>query len=414
MEVVHVRCASLDISKTDAKVCVRVAKRGQKATESVTTWGSMTRQILALREHLVTAQVTCVVMEATGDYWKPFYYLLEDLPGVELILANAAQVKQIRGKKTDVADAVWLADLAAHGLVRSSFVPPQPIRELRDLTRTRTALTRERSREIARLEKLLEDAGIKISAVASKTLGASTRQMIEALIEGQRDPKVLAEMAKARLRAKIPELQEALIGRFSDHHGFLARMHLDLIDHHDIMIKRLDERIEEMVEPFRGFLDLICTIPGISTAVAEVVVAETGGDLSVFPTPEQFVAWAGVAPGKNESAGRSKPARARPGDRHLKGAMGTAAMAAARTTDTYLTARYRRISSRRGPKRAMVATQRTMLTAMWHMAHTGEVYHDLGADHLARRRPTYLKNRALHQLKELGYDVTLTPLPKAG
>lgn len=414
MDVVHARCAALDVSKTDAKVCVRLARPGDGAQDRVTTWGAMTRQVMALREYLVAQQVTLVVMEATGDYWKPFYYLLEDAD-FELVLANAAQVKAMPGRKSDVSDARWLADLAAHGLVRASFVPPPPIRELRDLTRTRTALTRDRARarEITRLEKLLEDAGIKISSVTSRTLTVSTREMIEALIAGQRDPEVLAQMAKTRLRAKIPQLQEALIGRFNDHHGFLARMHLAMIDEFDRAIDQIEERIEVMVEPFRSFLDLITTIPGISTTVAEVVLAETGGDLSVFPTPEQFCSWAGVAPGKNQSAGRTKPARARPGDRHLKGAMGIAAMAVARSNNTYLAARYRRIAARRGPARALVATQRAMLTAMWHMAHTGEVYHELGPDHFVRQRPTYIKNRAIRQLETLGFGVTLTELPAA-
>jgi transposase len=412
MDVVHARCAALDVSKTDAKVCVRLARPEGGAQERVTTWGAMTRQVMELREYLISQQVTMVVMEATGDYWKPFYYLLEDAD-FELVLANAAQVKAMPGRKSDVSDARWLADLAAHGLVRASFVPPPPIRELRDLTRTRTALTRDRGREITRLEKLLEDAGIKITAVASKTLTVSTREMIEALIAGQRDPEVLAQMAKTRLRAKIPQLQEALIGRFNDHHAFLAKMFLDMIDEFDRAIDQVEERIEVMVEPFRSFLDLITTIPGISTTVAEVVLAETGGDLSVFPTPEQFCSWAGVAPGKNQSAGRTKPARARPGDRHLKAAMGIAAMSVTRTNNTYLAARYRRIATRRGPARALVATQRAMLTAMWHMAHTGEVYHELGPDHFVRQRPTYVKNRAIRQLQTLGYGVTLTQLPQA-
>jgi transposase len=234
MEVVHPRCAGMDVSKKDAKVCVRVAGR-RKTVETVTTWSSMTGPILALREHLAVEQVTCVVMEATGDYWKPFYYLLEDLPGVEVMLVNARHVKTVPGRKTDVADATWLAQLGAHGLVRASFVPPEPIRQLRDLTRARTAITRERAREAQRLEKLLEDSGIKLSAVASDILGVSGRVMLEALmalIAGDRDPVTLADLAKRRLRNKIPELTEALNGRFNEHHAFLARVHLDLIDRH--------------------------------------------------------------------------------------------------------------------------------------------------------------------------------------
>src|SRR5450755_1111087 len=274
MEVVHVRCAGLDISKKDAKVCVRVAGAGRRRTaETVTTWSSMTRQILALREHLAAQEDTCVVMDATGDYWKSFYYLLEDLPGAEVMLVNARHVKNLPGRKTDVSDATWLAQLGAHGLVRASFVPPEPIRMLRDLTRARTAITRERSREVQRVEKLLEDAGIKLSAVASDITGVSGRLMLTALIEGQRDPTVLADLAKRRLRSKIPALTEALTGRFNEHHAFLARVHLDLIDQHTAAIEEITSRIEVAIEPFQGFRDLICSIPGIAVLTADVIVA---------------------------------------------------------------------------------------------------------------------------------------------
>ena len=284
MEVVHVRCAGLDVSKKDAKVCVRLAGAGRRKTvETVTTWGSTTSQVLALREHLITEKVTCVVMEATGDYWKPFYYLLED-GGFGVMLVNARHVKNLPGRKTDVADATWLAQLGAHGLVRGSFVPPEPIRQLRDLTRTRTALTRERGREVQRLEKLLEDAGIKLSSVASDITGVSGRAMLGALIQGQRDPAVLADMAKRRLRSKIPALTEALTGRFSDHHAFLAGVHLDLIDRHTAAIEEITARIEVVIEPFQGFRDLITTIPGIGPLTADVIVAETGADMTRFPT----------------------------------------------------------------------------------------------------------------------------------
>ena len=287
MEVVHERCAGLDISKKDAKVCVRVAGSGRRRTvETVTTWGSTTGQVLALREHLLAERVGCVVMEATSDYWKPFYYLLEDA-GFELLLFNARHVKNLPGRKTDVADATWLAQLGAHGLVRGSFVPPEPIRALRDLTRARTAITRERSREVQRLEKLLEDAGIKLSAVASDILGVSGRAMLEALVAGQSDPAVLADLAKRRLRAKIPALTEALTGRFTDHHAFLVRIHLDLIDQHTAAITELTERIETVMEPFPGFRDLICTIPGISILTADVIVAETGADYYTRLHPER-------------------------------------------------------------------------------------------------------------------------------
>lgn len=328
MDVIHARCAGLDISKKDAKVCVRVAGAGRRKTiETVTTWGSMTNQILALREHLIEQQVTCVVMEATGSYWKPFYYLLEDLDGMEVMLVNARDAKNLPGRKTDVSDATWLAQLAAHGLLRASFVPPEPIRELRDLTRTRTAITRERSREVQRLEKLLEDAGIKLSSVATDITGVSGRAMLAALIEGQRDPVLLADLAVRRLRNKTPELVEALTGRFREHHAFLARMHLNLIDQHTAAIGELTERIAVLIEPFLGFHQLICSIPGISTLVADVITAETGADMTQFPTAGHLASWAGVCPGHHESAGRVKSTKTRPGNRYLKGALGTAAMA---------------------------------------------------------------------------------------
>ena len=407
MEVVHARCAGLDIAKKDAKVCVRVAGAGRRQTvETVTTWGSMTSQVLALRDHLVSEQVTCAVMEATGDYWKPFYYLLEDA-GFEVMLVNARHVKGLPGRKTDVCDATWLAQLGAHGLVRGSFVPPEPIRQLRDLTRARTAITRERSREAQRLEKLLEDAGIKLSAVASDILGVSGRQMLEALITGDHDPAEMADLAKRRLRSKIPQLTEALNGRFTEHHAFLARVHLDLIDRHTDAIETLTARIEVMIEPFQGFRELICTIPGISTLTADVVIAETGADMARFPTAKHLASWAGTTPGHNESAGKVKSSKTRPGNPYLQGALGAAAMACAQNPRTYLGARYRRIASRRGPQKANVAIQHSMLVAIWHMGTNGTLYDDPGADYFTRLHPDRAKKRAIHQLEAMGYTVTL-------
>jgi len=346
------------------------------------------------------------VIEATGDYWKPFYYLLEDA-GFEVLLVNARHVKNLPGRKTDVADATWLAQLGAHGLVRGSFVPPEPIRQLRDLTRARTAITRERGREGQRLEKLLEDAGIKLSAVASDILGVSGRQMLEALIAGNHDPVALAELAKRRLRSKIPQLTEALTGRFSEHHAFLARVHLDLIDRHTAAIETLTDRIEVMIEPFQGFRDLICTIPGISTLTADVVIAETGADMTRFPTAKHLASWAGTTPGNNESAGKVKSSKTRPGNPYLQGALGAAAMSCAQNPRTYYGARYRRIASRRGPQKANVAIQHSMLIAIWHMGSTGTLYDDPGADYFTTLHPERAKNRALHQLEAMGYKVTL-------
>ena len=407
MEVLHRRCAGIDIAKKGAKVCVRIAGSGSRRTqETVTSWGAMTNQILALREHLIDQQVSCVVMEATGDYWKPFYYLLEDA-GFELMLVNARHAKNMPGRKSDVSDATWLAQLGAHGLLRASFVPPQPVRELRDLTRTRTSIIRERSREILRLEKLLEDAGIKLSSVASDITGVSSRAMLQALVDGQRDPATLAELAHRRMRAKIPALTEALTGRFTDHHAFLTRTHLDLIDRHTAAINEITERVEVVIEPFRLFRDLICTIPGISTTVADIVIAETGADMSRFPSADHLASWAGVSPGSHESAGVVKSTRTRPGNSHLKGALGIAAMAASRTKGTYFAAKYRRIATRRSPLKAVVAVERAMLVAIWHMGVTGTLYDDPGGDFYTRLRPERAKTRAVQQLTSMGYRVTL-------
>jgi transposase len=295
MEELHPRCAGIDIGKKFARVCVRVPGptaggriRAGRVSEVVTTWGSMTDQVLALREHLAAERISCVVMEATSDYWKPFYYLLEDLPGCEVMLVNARHVKNVPGRKSDVNDATWLAQLGAHGLVRASFVPPPPIRQLRDLTRTRAAVVRERSREVTRLEKLLEGAGIKLSSVVSDLSGVSSRRMLLALAAGERDPQTIAALAHWSMRGKTGALVQALTGHFTDHHGFLVRTHFDLIDNHDKVIAELTERIEVVIEPFRGFRDLICSIPGISTTVADVITAETGADMSVFATAERL------------------------------------------------------------------------------------------------------------------------------
>ena len=414
MDVIHPRCAGVDVSKRDAKVCVRVAGAGRaKAASTVTTWGSVTNQILALREYLIAERVTLVVMEATSDYWKPFYYLLEDAP-FETMLVNARHVKNLPGRKTDVSDAAWLAQLGAHGLVRGSFVPPGPVRQLRDLTRTRTTLTRDRAREIQRLEKLLEDAGIKLSSVASDICGVSGRAMLAALISGEHDPARLADLAKRRMRSKIPELTEALTGRFSAHHAFLARLHLTLIDQHTAAIDELTAMIEVVIEPFRGARDLIVTIPGISTTVADVIIAETGADMARFATAGHLASWAGTCPGSNESAGRIKSTRTRPGNPYLKGALGIAAMSAARSKGTYYSVKYRRIASRRGPVKAIVAVEHAMLIAVWNMLSTGTTYVDPGDDFYTRLNPDRAKNRALDQLRRMGYDVTLNPQAAAG
>lgn len=426
MEVVHPRCSGIDVSKKDAKVCIRVQGQGRRGTSTtVSTWGSTTGEILALREHLLAEQVSCVVIESTSDYWKPFYYLLEDQLNVMLVNAKAA--RNVPGRKTDVSDAAWLADLGAHGLLRASFVPPEPIRVLRDLTRARTTITRARTKEIQRLEKLLEDAGIKLSAVISEIVGVSGRAMLEALIAGQRDPAVIADLAKGHMRQKIPALTEALRGRFNDHHAFMARLYLDRIDAHAADIARLDARIEAAIKPFQAIRELLMSIPGWSQIVADVFIAETGADMNVFPTAAHLASWAGVVPGSNESAGRVKSAAIRPGNHHLKAALGIAALSAARTKDTYYSVRYRRIAGRRPVQTgrnktrhhslpaliALVSLEHKMLTDAWNMLVNGAFYRDPGPDYYAAHQPQRTKTKAIKQLERLGYKVTLEPLTQA-
>lgn len=409
MEVLHPRCAGLDLSKKDAKVCVRVVPPGRvRARAEVSTWSSMPADILALRDFLTEQQITCAVMEATGDYWKPFYYVLEDAP-FEVILVNAHEAKNVPGRKTDVSDAAWLAQLGAHGLLRASFVPPAPIRVLRDLTRTRTAVVRERVREVQRLEKVLEDAGIKLSVVASNITGTSGRAILQAMVAGERDPAVLAQLSVRTLRAKIPALTQALAGGFTDHHAFLVATHLQLIDAHDVTIAAITARIEEQMAPFQAARVLITSIPGIGLPTADVVIAETGADMSRFPTPGHLASWAGVCPGHNESAGRSRSAHARPGNKHLKGALGASALSIARQKNTFLSVKYRRLARTRGKQKALVAIERTLLTIIWTMLTTGALYDEPRPDWYTRKDPRRATQNALKQLRDLGYNVTITP-----
>jgi transposase len=406
----HDRCAALDVSKRDVKVCLRIpGKRRHQRHSEVRTFATTTNDLLAMRDWLLAEQVSLVVMEGTGDYWRAPYYLLEDALDVELV--NARQVKAMPGRKTDVADSVWLAQLAECGLLRASFVPPEPIRQLRDLTRYRTVLAAERTREAQRLEKELEDAGIKLSAVAADILGISGRAMLEALIRGERDAEVLADMARGRLRPKIPDLVQAMIGRFGAHHAFLCRMHLDRIDAIGRDIAALSTRIEQVLAPFRDHLTRLDTIPGVSTRVAEVIIAETGGDMSRFPTPAHLASWAGVCPGNHESGGRRKSGRTTKGNRWLRDALGTAALAAARSKHTYLGAQYARLVRRLGSKqKALVALQHSILVSAWHMLTANTDYRDPGADHFLRRDPERERRRAITALNKLGYTVTLNPI----
>lgn len=403
----------MDISKRDAKVCVRI-QDGSRVSTQVTTWSSLSSAILELADHLLGQRVSLVVLEATGDYWKPFYFLLTEA-GLAVMLVNARQARQIPGRKTDVADAVWLAELAAHGLLHGSFVPPKPIRDLKDLVRTRTTLVRLRGEEAQRLEKLLESAAIKLSSTISDLIGTSGRRMLEAMINGVTDPAVLASLAHGTIHASAEELREALTGRFTEHHGFLARVHLDLIDSYTTQIGLICERIEacfttdaDARSDLASKRALLTTIPGVSTITAERILAEIGADMSVFPTAAHLTSWAGIAPGANESAGKVKSSRCRPGNTYLKGTLGIAALAAIRSKDTFLAARYKRVAGRRGHQRALVAVQRAILTSAWHILTTGQPYTELGGDYYTKRRPGAIIAKALNQLRTVGIHLTFT------
>jgi transposase len=403
------RCCALDVHKASVTACVRVPGRGGGRVEHVAEFSTVTADLLALRDWLAGLRVTQVAMEATGVYWKPVWYLLED--EFELLLCNAAHVKQVPGRKTDVSDAQWLCQLLEHGLLRGSFVPPKPIRELRDLTRYRKSLIRERQREANRLQKQLEDAGIKLACVASDVLGVSGRAMIEALVAGEADPGILAELARGRLRAKLPALREALMGRFSGHHALLCSHILGHLDYLDETIAALSNEIEARTAPFSEEIELLCTIPGIQRRGAEVILAELGPDMSRFPSHRHAASWAALCPGNDASAGKRRSGRTRKGDRWLRESLTECALAATRTRNTYPKAQYLRLRRRRGEKKAILAVAHSLLVIAYHVLNERRPYQELGDDWFLRRdNPDALIRRLARQLEQLGQRVTLEPL----
>lgn len=408
MDTIIEHCAGLDIGKKTLTACVRTPDGKGGRASVVRTFPTTTRHLLMLRDWLVEQKVTLVAMESTSTYWKPVFYLLED--ALTCWLLNAQHMKTVPGRKTDVKDAEWIAQLLECGLLRPSFVPPAPIRRLRNLTRYRTTVVAERSREAQRLEKLLEDAAIKLSSVATDILGVSGRAMLSALIAGDGDPAQMAELAKGRMRPKIPALTEALTGRFDDHHALLVTEMLTRIDAATATIARLDAQIEAELAPFDEAIALLDTIPGVGIRTAQVIIAETGGDMSRFPTAAHLASWAGVCPGVNESAGKRRSARCRPGDKWLRAALVEAAHAAARTKGTYLGAQYARLAGRRGAKRAAVAVAHSILVIAYHLLDQHVAYTDLGADFLIRRHTSEAHTRRLiAQLEKLGHKVTVEP-----
>ncbi len=406
MDVLVERVSALDVHKASVTACVRVpVERGQRA-EHVAQFSTTVQGLLALRDWLAAHQVTQVAMEATGVYWKPVWAILED--DFELLLVNARHVKQVPGRKTDVSDAAWLCRLAEAGLLRASLVPPQPVRDLRDLTRYRKAQIRDRQREANRLHKVMQDTGIKLDSVASDLLGRSGRAMLDALVAGTTDPAVLAELARGQLRKKLPALREALEGRFSAKHALIVGQILAHIDFLDEAIDRLSEAIEEQLGPFgRAQVELLSTIPGIQRRAADVIVAETGADMTRFPTAGHLASWAGVCPGNDESAGKRRSGRTTKGSKWLRQTLTESAKAAARANDTYLAAHYARMRARRGANRASTAVAHSILIAAWHMLRTGETYRDPGGDYFQRRDPKRATKRLVAQLERLGHTVIL-------
>ena len=405
MEVIVERPGALDVHNASVVACVRLPGEKGRREERLAEFATTTRGLLALHDWLVAQGATQVAMEATGSYWKPVWAVLED--DFECVLVNARHVKQVPGRKTDLKDAQWLCQLLEAGLLKASLVPPKPMRTLRNLTRYRKSQIRDRQREANRLHKVMQETGIKLDCVASDLLGKSGRAMLDALVSGTTDPEVLADLARGQLRKKLPALREALAGRFSAEHSLVVGRILAHIDFLDESIEQLSEAIEEQIAPFAAAVELLCTIPGVGRRAAEVIIAETGGDMSLFPTAKHLTSWAGVCPGNDQSAGRRRSGRTTKGSKWLRGTLIEAAKAAARSKDTYLQAQYARLRVRRGASRASVAVAHSILTACWHMLRTGELYNDLGGDYFARRDPERTTKRLVAQLERLGHIVTL-------
>jgi transposase len=404
MKILHKRCAGVDVHKGEVVTCLRLVARN-KVNEEVRRYPTTTRGLIALAEWLETAGCTHVAMEATGVYWKPVWHILEGR--FTLILANAAHIKGVSGRKSDVNDATWIADLLAHGLIRASFVPPQPIQELRDLTRTRKQLTREIVQHTQRMQAVLEEANIKLSSVITDILGASGRRILKAMIAGETDPAKLAELGSQRLGASRADLTEALQGRVREHHRFLVDQHLKTIEQLEATITAFDARIEAVLAPFRDTIERLKEIPGSSETSAQVLLAEIGMDMSQFPTAGHLLSWAGLVPRLDESAGKRRSTRVRKGAPWLKPVLVQCAWAAARKKDSYFQAQFLRLKARRGPKKAAVAIAASLLTTAYHMLADGTCYLDLGPDHFARRDPARVVRKLADRIRSLGYQVDI-------
>lgn len=403
MQVLFPRCAGLDVHRDTVVACVRIAENGTVSQE-VRTFGATTKELLALSEWLTESGVTHAAMEATGVYWKPVWHVLDG--SVELVLANASHIKNVPGRKTDVNDATWISDLLAHGLIRGSFVPPTPVQELRGLTRTRKQLVRERTSHVQRVDKILQDANLKMGSVLADIMGKSGRAILAALLAGESDPEKLVTLVDARVKTSRAKLVEALRGKVTAHHRFLLRLHLAQADALATAIDSIDTEVGERLDPFRVAADRLTQIPGVSEVAAAAIVSEIGIDMARFPTSGHLISWAGLCPKNDESAGKRRSNRLRKGAPWLKTLLVQCAWAATRTRGTYFQAQYRRLAPRRGVKKAIMAVASSILTSVYVMLRRDVDFVDLGADHFLKHERAKTANRLLRRLGELGYDVT--------
>ena len=407
MRIMYRCCAGLDVHKETVQCCVRRVEPDGSLQETVRQFGTMTDDLLQMVEALKAQGVTHVAMESTGVFWKPIYNLLEE--HFSIVLVNPAHCKQVPGRKTDVKDCQWLAELLQYGLLRGSFIPPQWQRDLRDLSRERTQLINEPTRVANRMHKILEDANIKLGSVATDILGASGRDMLRALIGGEQDPEVLAEMARGRLRGKIPQWRRALRGRVREHHRFQLELQWDHLEQLDQLVARLNEKITQLYQPYEQQLALVDEVPGMDRRMAETVMAEVGMDMRQFPSDSHLCSWAAVCSGNHESAGKRRSGRTRKGNRWLRQALAVAAQAAGHSKNSYLGARFRRLAARRGKKRATIAVAHTILRIIYHMLREGIHFHDLGPAYFDRLNPERIQHYLVSRLERLGFKVMLEP-----